>query len=64
MQLTAQENEKFALWLLQDAESNEQLAKQMESLPGTSSIAKKYRTEAMAQRIVAAKLQSYEKTTL
>lgn len=62
--LTPQEADKFAQYLLQEAESFKSMADQMDKLPGTSAVAKKYRTEALASQIVAQKLQAYEKQTI
>ena len=63
IQLTNIERDRFAVYLEQGAESDEMLAKQIEKL-GPPELAKKYRTEAMAARIIVAKLQSTTTETL
>jgi len=61
--LTDQEREKFALYLEQDAASNRALAEQMQKMDTTGTmgaLASKYKNEAAAAMIVAAKLRSIE----
>ena len=61
--LTDAEREKFALYLEQDAASNSALAAQMEKMDPTGTmgmLATKYKNEAAAARIIAAKLRSIE----
>lgn len=61
--LTDAEREKFALYLEQDAASNRAMAAQMEKMDPTGTmgmIATKYKNEAAAAMIVAAKLRSIE----
>lgn len=65
--LTDQEREKFALYLEQDAASNRAMAAQMEKMDPTGTmgmLATKYKNEAAAAMIVAAKLRSIETDTV
>ena len=65
--LTDQEREKFALYLEQDAASNRAMAAQMEKMDPTGTmgmLATKYKNEATAAMIVAAKLRSIETDTV
>jgi hypothetical protein len=62
--LTREEREKFAAFLEQDAASGEDLIAQMEKIPTPEALIKKYRTEALAQRIVAKMLRATEDATL
>lgn len=64
MILTDEERAKFARWLLEDAESSKQLITQLKQLPGTEAAQKKLTVEAMAQTLVAIKLQSIEGMTI
>ena len=57
--LTEQEREKFAIYLDQCADQDKKMAEELEKL-SHGPIAKKYRTEAMAQKIVAGILRSWE----
>jgi hypothetical protein len=56
--LTDAERERFALYLLADVAAAEAMAERIgkSAAPGTAAIALQYRNEAMASRIVAAKL--------
>jgi hypothetical protein len=56
--LTDAERERFALYLLADVAASEEMAERLgkSAAPGTAAIALQYRNEAMASRIVAAKL--------
>ena len=61
MILTKEEREKFANYLLENANSDSLLAEQLANMPGPSAeIAKRYRAEAMAAKIIATKLLSTE----
>lgn len=65
--LTDQEREKFALYLEQDAASNSAMAEQMKKMDPAGAmgmLAKKYKAEAAAAMIVAAKLRSIEVDTV
>jgi hypothetical protein len=62
--LTTEERAKFAAFLDQDAASTEGLIAQMEKIPTPEALIKKYRTEALAQRIVARMLRATEDATL
>lgn len=65
--LTDQEREKFAAYLEQDAMSNAAMAAQMEKMDPTGTmgmLATKYKNEAAAARIVAAKLRSIQTDTI
>ena len=65
--LTDQERERFADWLENEAESDEGMAEQVLGLPTgdmMDPLAKKLRAEALAARIVAAKLRSVERQTI
>lgn len=61
--LSDDDRRRFALYLEQDAHDNELLAAQLDKI-GQLLGAKKYRTEAMAAKIIAKKLRSVETTTL
>ena len=61
--LTDAERQKFVLYLEQDAASNRALAAQMEKMDPTGTmgmLATKYKNEAAAAMIIAAKLRSIE----
>jgi hypothetical protein len=59
--LTQQERERFVLYLLQSAESDELMAEQATKLgPPCAPVAKMLRTRAMAAKIIAKDLQSVE----
>lgn len=63
--LTQQERARFAAYLEEDAAQNVALAEQMEKLPmPVIPMAKKMRTEAMAEKIVANMLRSISSETL
>lgn len=62
--LTEEERYHFAAWLIQEALSNEEMAKQMQALPNMEAMIKKYNTEAMACRVVAHILTSTETDTI
>lgn len=62
--LTPEERNKVATYLEQEAVSQDGLARQLEGLPTKEigeQIAKKYRTEALAFRVTAKWLRSWEK---
>jgi len=58
MLLTQEERDKFATYLAMEADSSEGMASQMEKTNLPSVVIKKYKTEAMACRIVAQMLRS------
>ena len=63
--LTPAERDRFATWLEYEAETDEQMARQAESLgPAHKPIVSKIRVEAMAASIVAKKLRSIESETI
>lgn len=64
--LTDTERERFATWLEQDAAGSNGLAKQADRLPPSVGVplAKRLRTEAAAQLIVAAKLRNTQSMTV
>lgn len=66
MMLDQKEKERFADWLEHDANQLEQLAKQMDviGLQDMAQLAKQYRIEMMAQRVVARKLRGMELQTV
>jgi hypothetical protein len=57
--LTAEERARFAAYLEESAKSGEWIANESERI-GQKVIAQRLRAEAMAEKIVAAKLRSYE----
>ncbi len=61
--LTAAERMRFAAYLEQEAASDEVMADQILKV-GPEILAKKYRTEALAARIIAQKLRSIEDEVL
>lgn len=65
MLLTDAERERFATYLELEAESDEGIATQMETLPHVpQALVKKLRTEGMAAKIIAAKLRSAESMSI
>jgi hypothetical protein len=67
IELTQQERDKFAAWLEHDAKSNRAMADQMLKMDPTGTmgtLATKYKNEAAAASIIAAKLRSIETTEL
>ena len=66
MLLTQQERDKFATYLEQQAHDSEQLAKQMEKLPGSflPQNINLMRNEAVAYAYVAARLRAVEEQTI
>ncbi len=64
--LTAQERDRFAAYCRQEAESANMMAGQMRGMPAVvvETVAKKYRTEAMAHAIVGKCLTSGEEMTI
>jgi len=64
--LSRAERERFAQWLLQDAESSEEIAQQMKILGGVGGkiVAPHLETEATAFRLVAKKLLDMEEQML
>ena len=63
--LTQEERDKFASWLEQDAISNEEIAEQTKKLFSKEHpLVNKYRSEALAARIVAKGLRSTETTNI
>lgn len=66
--LTPQERDRFAVYCLQEAESANQMAEQVEkggmSAAVMETVAKKYRTEAVAHAIVAKYLNSGEEMSI
>lgn len=66
--LTQAERDRFATWLEQEASDGEAMAKQIETMAGGAPpfllLAKKERSEALAARIIAAKLRSIESVTV
>ena len=61
--LDDEDRERFASYLEQEAESDDQMAAQCERL-GHAPMVKKLRAEAMAARIVAGKLRSIGTATV
>ena len=64
MILTEDERRKFVEYLEQDAMSNDLLAKQMDTMPSMGAMAKKKRTLALAQALVAKELGGWESQTI
>ena len=62
--LTPQERDKFALYLEQEAATDDQMVDQLEKMGGVEPMVKKLRAEAMAAKIIAAKLRSIEDETI
>jgi len=64
--LTAEERERFAAWCEEDAKTTFGLVEQMGKLlgGGIEAVAKRKRTEALAQSIVAKMLRSAQSMTL
>ena len=58
--LTPQERQRFSEWLESEAETDEGLAKQMEIIHTMPQVVSRYRAEAFAARIIAAKLRSIQ----
>ena len=65
--LTDQERDRFASWLEQEASDGEAMAKQIETMTKGAgpvlALAKKERAEALAARVIAAKLRSIQSET-
>ena len=61
--LTAAERERFATYLEQEAATDEIMAEQVAKI-GPEILAKKYRAEALAARVIAQKLRSIEGQTI
>lgn len=62
--LTKQERDRFAAWLIQEADNNDVLTEQMAKLPHTAPVVSKYRAEALAFRVVAKVLNGIEDMTI
>jgi hypothetical protein len=64
--LTDEERQRFADWLEMSADSNEQIAAQMERVgsPPMMAVAKLNRTEAAAMRVVLRKLRTTESMSI
>jgi hypothetical protein len=63
--LSAQERDRFATWLEQEAESDDAMATQLGKLPGNyEAMRSKWNAEALAARVIARKLRSIETETL
>ncbi len=62
--LTPAERERFASWLEREAEMDETMAEQVVKISGPEGLAKKYRVEAMAAKVIAQKLRSIIDETL
>jgi len=58
MGLTAEEREKFAAYLEQDARATEKLVQQLLNLPAGRQLAARFEKEAEASRIIAEKLRN------
>jgi hypothetical protein len=58
--LTAAERERFASWLEFEAENGEKMAVQMATISVPEFMVKKERAEAMAAKVIAAKLRSIQ----
>jgi len=58
MSLTAEEREKFAAYLEQNARDTEKLVQQLLNLPAGRQMATRYEKEAEASRIIADKLRN------
>lgn len=58
--LSDEERERFATWLEREAETNEGMVKHMASMKVPEPMMQRMRTEAMACRIVVARLRSTE----
>jgi len=58
--LTLEERQRFAEWLDNDANTSEGLANEMESIHIIPQLVSRYRDEAKAARIIAAKLRSIQ----
>lgn len=61
--LTTSERERFAVWLMQEAEADDRLAEQMTKI-GIELGAKRYRILAAAAQVIANKLTSTEEVKL
>lgn len=61
--LTQTERDRFASYLEQEAESDEALVAQLEKI-GPKGLATKYRTEALAAKIIVAKLRMTHEESL
>lgn len=55
--LTSEERNRFATYLEREAETDEMMAEQLMKM-GPEILAKKYRVESMAARVIAQKLRS------
>lgn len=62
--LTAAERERFATYLEQEATTADEMAKQMETIKVPAAFVQKVRSEALAARIIAAKLRSITTETV
>ncbi len=58
MSLTAEEREKFAAYLEQNARDTEKLVQQLLNLPAGRQLAARFEKEAEASRIIAEKLRN------
>lgn len=59
LSLTLAERDRFATYLENEARTDEEMAEQMAKI-GPEILAKKYRVEALAARVIAKKLRSIE----
>ncbi len=62
MTLTREEIDKFAAYLEETARDDEELARQVAQMPSMAPLAKKYRTEALAARVISQRLRKTEVT--
>ena len=62
--LTAEERQRFILYLRQEAASNEALATQANTMDSLQMVVKRYRQKAFACMIVATDLESVEVQTI
>ncbi len=60
MSLTAEEREKFAAYLEQNARDTEKLVQQLLNLPAGRQLAARFEKEAEASRIIAEKLRNMQ----
>ena len=58
--LTEQEREKFATWLEEQAKSDDDMAEQIERLPGHDRFSERMKTRSAIFRLVAAELRGIE----
>ncbi len=64
LNLSQEERYRFIAWLEQEAEQGDIMAEQLAKISGPDLLAKKYRVESMACRVIAKLLRSIHTETI